>query len=246
MGSDVLVTLWDGPTWASPKEFPNKIGAPHHMHSVLTRQARKTALVATFACLGGFAAAAASPAHADPLSTATYRLEAADGATIAQADCLTDQQAAETSFCQSLIARNDGTKPAKTGSETLQWLRDARAAGAAKVITTEAGDGFTGRTTYTVPADDDSAYRETSVGTYPPSAQTRTSRYEVTSINALAAELDCMTGRDPSRVQAGPYGAYCRVDSVRPLPAADTASAKRRHGNTRRRHRAHPAAAHRR
>ena len=54
MGSDVLVTLWDGPTWASPKEFPNKIGAPHHMHSVLTRQARKTALVATFACLGGF------------------------------------------------------------------------------------------------------------------------------------------------------------------------------------------------
>src|SRR4051812_49059910 len=83
MGSDVLVTLWDGPTWASPREFPNKIGAPPHMHSVLTRQARKTALVATFACLGGFAAAAASPAHADPLSTATYRLEAADGATIA-------------------------------------------------------------------------------------------------------------------------------------------------------------------
>jgi hypothetical protein len=173
---------------------------------------------------------------------------AADGATVEQADCLTDQRAAETTFCQSLIARNDGTTPTPSGSETLQWLRDARAAGAAKVITTEAGDGFTGRTTYTVPADDNSAYLETSVGTYPPSTQTRTSRYEVTSINALAAELDCLTGRDPSRVQAGPYGAYCSVDSVRPLPArhAGTASAKRRHGNARRKHRASTAAAHRR
>jgi hypothetical protein len=215
------------------------------MHSVLTRQARKTTLVATFACLGGFAAAAASPADANPLSKATYRLEAADGATIEQADCLAGQPAAETTFCQSLIARSDGTKPTASGSETLQWLRDARAAGAAHVITTEAGDGFTGRTTYTVPADDDSAYRETSVGTYPPSTQTKTSRYEVTSINALAAELDCMTGRDPSRVLAGPYGAFCRVDSLRPLPAphATTASATRRHGKTRRRR---PAATHRR
>jgi hypothetical protein len=230
------------------ERVPNKIGAPHHMHSVLTRQARKTTLVATLACLGGFAAAAASPAHADPLSNATYRLEAADGATIEQADCLTDQQAAETTFCQSLIARNDGTKPTTSGSETLQWLRDARATGAAKVITTEAGDGFTGRTTYTVPANDESAYQETSVGTYPPSTQTKTSRYEVTSINALAAELDCMTGRDPSRVQTGPYGAYCRVDSLRLLPAphATTASAKRRHGKTRRKHRANTAAVHRR
>jgi len=226
----------------------NTIGAPHHMHSVLTRQARKTALAATFACLGGFAAAAASPAHANPLSTATYRLEAADGATIQQADCVTDLQAAETSFCQSLIARNDGTKLPNSGSETLQWLRDARAAGAAKVITTEAGDGFTGRTTYTVPATDDSPYLETSVGTYPPSTQTKTSRYEVSSINALAAELDCLTGRDPSRVLAGPYGAYCRVGSMRPLPAphAVSTSAKRRHGKPRHEHRAPTAAAHRR
>ena len=230
------------------ERVPNTIGALHHMHSVLTRRARKTALVATFACLGGFAAAAASPAHANPLSTATYRLEAADGATIEQADCLTDQQAAETAFCQSLIARNDGTELPSSGSETLQWLRDARAAGAAKVITTEAGDGFTGRTTYTVPATDDSPYLETSVGTYPPSTQTKTSRYEVISINALAAELDCLTGGDPSRVLTGPYGAYCRVDSVRPLPAphAATASAKRRYGKPRRKHRAHAAAAHRR
>jgi hypothetical protein len=206
---------------------PNQIGAPHHM---LTR---KTALVATLASLAGFAAV--SPAHANPLSTATYRLEAADGTTIQQADCLADQQAAQTSFCQSLIGRSDGTKPTTSGSATLQWLRDARAAGAAKVITTEAGDGFNGRTTYTVPADDDSAYQETSVGTYPPSTRVKTSRYAVTSINALAAELDCVTGRDPSRILSGPYGAFCRVDSVRPVTAPRAASsAKRRHGKAHR------------
>src|SRR4051794_41919195 len=99
MGSDVLVTLWDGPTWASPREFPNKIGAPHHMHSVLTRQARKTALVATFACLGGVAAAAASPAHADPLSTATHRLAAAPGGPHAPGDRLDHPPAARTTVC---------------------------------------------------------------------------------------------------------------------------------------------------
>jgi hypothetical protein len=200
-----------------------------------SRRRRPTALVATLGCLAGVAAALAPAAHADPLTVATYQLKAADGSTLAQADCLADQTAAQTTFCQALIGRYDGTRPAQPGSQTLQWLRDARAAGAATVVLTEAGDGFAGHTTYTVPADDTSPYQETTVGSYPPATRIKTSRYQIASIDALAAEIDCVTGRNQTQITPG---SYCIVDSVRPLPssAASEASARRSHRGARRRH----------
>jgi hypothetical protein len=202
------------------------------MHRIRMRRAYTTAVVAT---LAGLALGAAPQARADALTTATYQLKASDGRTIQQGDCLTDSAAAATSFCQSLIARNDGSRPAQSGSWVLQWLRDARATGAAAVIFTEAGDGFDGRTTYTVPANDTSSYRMTTVGSYPPSTRVRSSSYEITSINAMAAVSDCLSGIDTSQVKTGPYGPFCVVDDIHPVarPRGSVTSAKKHHGKLR-------------
>jgi len=103
------------------------------------------------------------------------------------------------------------------------------------VIFTEAGDGFDGRTTYSVPANDTSSYRTTNVGTYPPSTRVSSSSYEVASINAMAAVIDCVSGNDASLVKTGPYGPYCVDDAVRPvaLPRGTVTSAKKHHGKLR-------------
>jgi len=200
------------------------------MYPLRVPRARTTAIVAVVA---GLALGTASQARADALTRAGYQLRAGDGRIIGQGDCLTDPSAAATSFCGALIGRNDGSAPARSGAATLQWLRDARAAGAATVILIEAGDGFDGRTTYSVPADDTTAYRETTVGSYPPSTRVQTRSYEVAGINAMAAVIDCISGTDPSRVKTGPYGNYCVDDAVRPVAAPRAASAGRH------RHRAH-------
>jgi hypothetical protein len=140
-------------------------------------------LTAAVAVVAGVLGAFVPAAHADPLTTARYQLNAADGHVIQSANCLTDQQAAGTSLCQSLIGRN--------GQQVL-WERDARAAGAATATFTEAGDGFTGTSTYTVPADDNSPYQLTTTGFYPPSRKITTHRYRITSVTALANETKCL------------------------------------------------------
>jgi hypothetical protein len=183
----------------------------------VARRWRPAAIVSTLGCLAGMTATLAPPAHANPLTVAGYQLKAADGRTLAHADCLTDRAAEQTTFCQALVGRGDGTAPAKSGSQTLQWLRDARTAGAATMVFTEDGDGFAGQTTYAIPTDDTSAYEVSTVGSYPPSTQRKVSHYEISSINALAAEIDCLTGRSPDQVTSGPYGPYCRLAATRPV-----------------------------
>jgi hypothetical protein len=179
---------------------------------------RLAAAVAAVAGVLGFLAPAA---HADPLTTARYQLNAADGHVIQSANCLTDQQAAATSLCQTLIGR-DG--------QIVPWERDARAAGAATATFTEAGDGFTGTSTYTIPADDSSPYQLTTTGFYPPSTRIVTHRYRITSITATVNEQRCLVD---------PNVAYCVVTAMQPIDdhAATARKAPRAHKRLHRSHR---------
>jgi hypothetical protein len=182
--------------------------------------AHSRGLIAALGAVAGVLGALVPAAHADPLTTARYQLNAADGHLIQSANCLTDQHAAATSFCQSLIARN---------GQPVPWERDARAAGAATATFSEAGDGFTGTSTYTIPADDNSPYELTTTGSYPPSTKVTTHRYRITSITATINESKCLLD---------PQVAFCVFTSMQPID--DHAAAAR---NT---HRAHKRKPHRR
>lgn len=96
------------------------------MSSSSRRRSRPAAIVATLGCLAGVAAATATPAAANQLTVASYVLKAADGTTVAQADCLTDPQAQASTFCQALLGRGTATAQARHGGPAVASRRASR------------------------------------------------------------------------------------------------------------------------
>lgn len=68
----------------------------------------------------------------------------------------------------------------------------------------------------------------TATGAYPPATATTTARYVIASINAMAANIDCLNGLHPAEQQGGPYGPFCSMDAIRPLHSHTTSSAARK------------------